>query len=226
MPESVATACPWPVLKGLETRGGAIGTAIFLVSVPVLFQAPLVRALPWVSLELTVVWILIGYQLLQRPAQRRWGDLLIGFSWCWLAGSLYWGWLRQEPLWHLPVEAIAVPLALYCLRQRRLRIGACFYLGSLFGTAMTDLYFYLIDVIPYWREIMAVDVAQATPILREAFSHAQTIWGVSAALTCAGLLLWIGLATRRHTAVESWVFSGAVLGTLLVDSLFGLAAFL
>jgi hypothetical protein len=96
----------------------------------------------------------------------------------------------------------------------------------LLGTATTDAYFYLIDVIPYWVEIMAAAPSQATPILREAFTHVKTVWGISTALGCAGLLSWISWAARRRATIEGWVFSGAVLGTLLVDSLFGLAAFL
>lgn len=203
-----------------------MGAAIFLVSVPVLFQAPLVRVWPWFSLELTTVWVLIGYWLLQRPAQQRWGDLLIGFSWCWLCGSLYWGWLRLLPLWHLPVEAIALPLAIYCLHKNHLRIGAYFYLGSLLGTSITDLYFYLIDVIPYWVAIMQVDVSESTALLREAFTHVQTIWGVCSALGCAGVLIWVAWRVQRQGTVEAWVLGGAVLGTLLVDSLFGLVAFI
>jgi EamA domain-containing membrane protein RarD len=40
--------------------------AIFLVVVPVFFQAPLVRSLPWLSLTLTGTWLLGGISLASR----------------------------------------------------------------------------------------------------------------------------------------------------------------
>jgi hypothetical protein len=60
----------------------------FLVSVPVFFQAPLVRSLPWVSLALTGVWVAIAMVLRQKENTEIWGDLLWGFAWTWLAGSI------------------------------------------------------------------------------------------------------------------------------------------
>lgn len=120
----------------------------FLVSVPVFFQAPLVRTAPWLSLALTLLWVAIACGLRQRENTEIWGDLLWGFSWSWLAGAIYWGWLRYEPFLHLPVEAIGLPFALWGLWQKRGLVGHLFYLGSLLGTAITDIYFYLTDLIP------------------------------------------------------------------------------
>lgn len=131
--------------------------AAFLVSVPVFIQAPLVRLLPALSLIITGVWIGLAALLWSRPRMRLWGDLLFGFSWSWLAGSIYWGWLRWEPLIHLPVEAIGLPFALWCLWRGWGKIGNFFYLGSLLGTAITDGYFYLVDLIPHWRQLMQVE---------------------------------------------------------------------
>ena len=91
--------------------------AVFLVSVPVFIQAPLVRNLPVVSLVGTLVWSWLSLYLCQRDRTRVWGELLTGFTWTWLSGSLYWGWLRAEPLWHLPIEALALPLALWGLKK-------------------------------------------------------------------------------------------------------------
>jgi hypothetical protein len=88
-----------------------LAAAVVLVSVPVFVQAPLVRLVPWLSLVMTLGWLLLSLQLLKRPASERWGDLLIGFTWTWLAGSVYWGWFRWEPLLHLPIEAIGLPIA-------------------------------------------------------------------------------------------------------------------
>jgi hypothetical protein len=92
--------------------------AAFLVSIPVFFQAPLVRYLPWFSLAMTAGWFGLGWTLIKRPSTKLWGDLLLGFSWSWLAGSIYWGWYRWEPLIHLPVEAIGLPFALWFLFRK------------------------------------------------------------------------------------------------------------
>ena len=199
-------------------------TAIALVAVPVFFQAPLVRFLPWVSLGLTLVFVAIGHRLYQRPSGRIWGDLLIGFSWTWLSGSLYWGWLRWEPFWHLPVEAIGFPFAIWGLQQSRHRIGNCFYLGSLFGTVLTDVYFYLTDLLPYWRSIMRVEPDLVGSIFRNALLQVETPWGIGCAAVFACVLLGVSLLPLRSPHLHWWAFGGAVLSTILVDSLFWFAA--
>jgi hypothetical protein len=198
--------------------------ASFLVSVPVFFQAPLVRLFPRLSLWLTVVWVVAGWLLYQRQPTRRWGDLLLGFSWSWLAGSIYWGWLRYEPLIHLPVESIGVPFAFWCLWRRWGLIGNLFYLGSLLGTAITDLYFYLTDLIPYWRKLMTVEPSLASPILHQALAQMQTPWGISWAIVLVNILLGLSLWSLQKNQLYWWGFAGAVLSTILVDSLFWIAA--
>ncbi len=199
-------------------------SAAFLVSVPVFFQAPLVRILPWLSLFLTIPWVACGFYLYKPEKTRIWGDLLIGFSWSWLAGSIYWGWLRYEPTLHLPVEAIGLPFACWCLWKGWGKIGHWFYIGSLLGTSITDLYFYLTDVISNWRELMQVDAALATPILQNALFKIETLWGLSWAVVLVNVLLAIGLYALRKQELPMSAFSGAVLSTLLVDSLFWLVA--
>jgi len=196
----------------------------FLVTVPVFFQAPLVRILPWLSLILTFGWLAIATYFYQQAKTRIWGDLLFGFSWSWLAGSIYWGWLRFEPTLHLPVEAIGLPFACWCLYKGWGKIGHCFYLGSLLGTAITDLYFYLTDVITDWRELMQVDPTFATPIFQNALLKIQTLWGFSWALILVNLLLAIGVTALVKKQIEAKAFSGAVLSTILVDGIFWLVA--
>lgn len=198
--------------------------AAFLVSVPVFIQAPLVRHLPLVSLVLTLGWVWLGLTLLKRPETHLWGDLLLGFSWSWLAGSIYWGWLRWEPLIHLPVEAIGLPFALWSLRRGWGRVGNLFYLGSLFGTVMTDVYFYLTHLIPYWRQVMQVDPALATPIFQSAIAQVQTPAGIALAAVLVATLSTVGLWGLAKGQLPWWAFSGAVLSTILVDSLFWVAA--
>ena len=202
--------------------------ASFLVSVPVFFQAPIVRLFPGVSLVLTLFWVGLGWLLYRRPQTRWWGDIVIGFSWSWLAGSIYWGWLRSEPLIHIPIESIGLPFALWCIWRGWGKVGNFFYLGSLLGTAITDLYFYLTNVIPYWRELMTVDVdpALATPILKSALAQVQTVWGISWAIVLVNLLLAVSWWSLRKSELHWWAFAGAVLSTILVDSLFLIAAYI
>ncbi|WP_420840332.1 DUF3120 domain-containing protein [Argonema galeatum] len=200
------------------------GAASFLVSVPVFMQAPLVRLLPLLSLFLTAGWVGLSFALQRRRGTQIWGDLLLGFSWSWLAGSIYWGWLRWEPAIHLPVEAICLPLALWCVAQNRWKVGSLFYLGSLFGTAVTDIYFYVVDLMPSWRQLMQVEPTLATPILQNALAQVQTPWGIVWAVVLVGVLLIVGTLPLRSRQLHWWAFSGAVLSTIFVDSLFWLAA--
>jgi hypothetical protein len=200
--------------------------AVFLVSVPVFVEAPLVRLFPWLSLLLSAAWAILGLYLGRQRKTSLWGDLMLGFSLSWLAGSIYWGWLRWEPLVHLPVESIGIPLALWGLRRDWGTAGHLFYLGSLLGTAITDLYFYIVGLIPYWRQLMQVDAALASPILQEAITQIQTPWGISWAVVLANCLLALGLWSWQKPQHHWQAFSGAVLGTILVDSLFAIAAFL
>ena len=199
--------------------------AVFLVSVPVFFQAPLVRNLPAVSLVGTIVWSWLSLYLCQRDRTRVWGELLTGFTWTWLSGSLYWGWLRTEPLWHLPIEAVALPLALWGLKKNWCSIGIWFYLGSLFGTTVTDTYFYAVDLIPSWRQIM-LNPEQANLIFHTALMQMNTTLGWTWAIGLLLLLSVTGLGTFRIKTLPALAFSGAVVSTILVDGLFWVAALL
>jgi len=203
--------------------------AVFLVSVPVFIEAPLVRSLPWLSLALTGFWIWLSIKLMSQEKTYLWGDLLFGFSWSWLAGSIYWGWLRWEPLYHLPVEAIGLPFAIWCLSRNWAKIGNWFYLGSLLGTIVTDIYFYLVDLLPYWRQITLVESDKVGEILHNAVTQVKTPWGETWAITFALLLLIIGilpLKIGKFPKKACYAFSGAVLSTIVVDGLFLLVALL
>jgi len=215
---------PVPFSQQLRSVGLVFVAAAFLVSVPVLAQAALVRSFPWLSLALTGGWLWLSLTLRSRSATYVWGDLLLGFSWTWLAGSVYWGWLRWEPFWHLPIEAIGLPFALISLSRGWGKIGNWFYLGSLLGTVVTDIYFYLVDVIPHWRQIMQTDPSLVQPIFQNALTHVQTPWGMGCAAVLATLLLIIGCLPLRTQQFHAWAFSGAVLSTIVVDGLFWLAA--
>lgn len=217
--------------------------AAFLVSVPVFIQAPLVRAFPYLSLAMTPAWVFLGWWLYQRPQRQHWGDLLIGFSWSWLAGSIYWGWLRTEPYLHLPVEAIGLPFCLGCLWYTKnslgktkevslegspksgfLSIGLWFYLGSLLGTALTDIYFYVNQLIPYWRTVMEGQPTAAAPILHQALAQINNPLGWISALVILTWLLILGIYPLQQATLPRYAFSGAILSTILVDGLFWLVA--
>ncbi|MCP6762045.1 MAG: DUF3120 domain-containing protein [Fischerella sp. CENA71] len=200
--------------------------ATFLVTVPVFIEAPLVRSLPWLSVGITFFWMWLSFLLMSRSVTYYWGDLLFGFSWSWLAGSIYWGWLRWEPLWHLPVESIGLPFAVWCLRRNWGKVGNWFYLGSLLGTALTDLYFYLVNLMPHWRQIMRVEPEFVPLILQNAVVQVETPWGVAWALVFAMVLTMVGILPLGRRQRHWYAFGGAVLSTILVDSLFLLAALL
>ena len=55
----------WQV--GFRQAWSVFGAAVFLVTVPVFVEAPLVRSLPWLSLVLTAVWVWLSYQLMSKP---------------------------------------------------------------------------------------------------------------------------------------------------------------
>ncbi len=225
-PQTQDTVLNLPLLPNQERRAWRVfGAASFLVSVPVFFQAPLVRLFPWISLSLTLFWIVLGLWLYKRPQTIWWGDIILGFSWSWLAGSIYWGWMRWDPLIHIPVEAIGVPFAVWFLWRGWGKIGNYFYLGSLLGTAITDLYFYLTSLIPYWRNLMEVDPALASPILKSALAQMQTPWGISWAIVLVNLLLGVSFWSLQKNQLHWWAFGGAVLSTLVIDSLFWIAVY-
>lgn len=198
--------------------------AVFLVTVPVFIEAPIVRSLPSLSLALTGFWVWLSFRLMSRPATYVWGDLLLGFSWSWLAGAIYWGWLRWEPVWHLPMESIGLPFACWCLAKNSGKVGSWFYLGSLLGTVLTDVYFYIAELMPYWRQIMRVEADIAPQILQNALTKVQTPWGQTWAIILALVLLTLGILPLARKQRHWYAFGGAVLSTILVDSLFLLAA--
>ena len=200
--------------------------SVFLVSVPVFVEAPLVRSFPVLSVFLTGFLLWISMRLMSSSRTYLWGDLLFGFSWTWLTGAIYWGWLRYEPIWHIPIESLGLPFALWCLRKNWGKIGNWFYLGSLLGTVLTDIYFYLVDLMPYWRQIMRTSPAGASQILQNALEQVETPWGEGWAVILALILMTVGTVSLLNKQCHWYAFGGAILSTILVDSLFLIAAVL
>jgi hypothetical protein len=200
--------------------------SVFLVSVPVFVEAPLVRSFPVLSVFLTGFLLWFSMRLMSSSRTYLWGDLLFGFSWTWLTGAIYWGWLRYEPIWHIPIESLGLPFALWCLGKNWGKIGNWFYLGSLLGTVLTDIYFYLVDLMPYWRQIMKIDPARASQILQNALEKVETPWGEGWAVILALILMTVGTVPLLNKQCHWYAFGGAILSTILVDSLFLIAAVL
>jgi Protein of unknown function (DUF3120) len=208
----------------LQRTWRVFAAAAFLVSVPVFIEAPLVRHYPVLSVVMTILWVCLGAILQQGRQSQIWGDLIWGFSWSWLAGAIYWGWFRWEPAIHLPIESIGVPFAIWALWKGFGKVGALFYLGSLLGTAVTDLYIYQVGLLDSWRQVMQVEPALAMPILQQAIAQVRTPWGTAWAVVLVNLLLGVGIIPLGTKQWHWYAFSGAVLTTIVVDGLFLLVA--
>ena len=195
-----------------------------LVALPVFLQAPWVRLAPFSAAVFTAALLLAGVVLAQRrsAAWSTAGVLLVGFSGSWLAGCLFWGWLRLHPLVHLPVEAFALPLALAGLTGPWRRAGQ-FYLGALAGTAATDGAIALCGLMPLWPAVLAAGPGEAAPLLAEAAarvlepSHLLTVASIAGVMLAAAALLW-----RRGPGGR--LVAACLLSTLAIDGLFLLLA--
>jgi len=202
------------------------GIAALLVLLPVFLQAPWVRASPMGATLFTPGLLALGV-LLERRGQGPWsaiGAMLVGFAGSWLGGSLFWGWWRVHPLWHLPIEGFAIPLALGGLGSRW-RLAGAFYLASLLGTAATDGVMALTGVIHLWPQVVEAPLSEAGVLLRQAGE---------AVLQPMALGL-IGLSGTVLLAVCRWLWPQGLAGrvaaatlatTLLVDGIFLAAALL
>lgn len=72
----------------------------------------------------------------------------------------------DAPLWHPPIEAFVLPLALAGL-SGRWRLAASFYLASLLGTACTDAVMAVTGVMGSWTTVLQAP-DQAPPLLQQA----------------------------------------------------------
>ncbi len=200
--------------------------AAFLVTVPVFLQAPWVRVAPASAALVTAPLLALGI-LLERhrlPSWSAFGVLLVGFSGSWLAGCLFWGWCRLHPIWHLPIEAFALPLAMAGLGSRW-RLAGAFYLASLLGTAATDGVMALTGVMPLWPLVVGAPLQEAGPLLQQAALLVVQPLPLLAIGLAAGLLIAICRQLWRRGGI--WRVSAAALATTLaVDGLFLAAALL
>ena len=202
-----------------------------MVVLPVFLQAPWVRVHPFSATLFTAVLVTIGVVLNRSDDQQKadWGSLIVGFSGSWLAGCVFWGWLRAHPVLHLPVEAFALPFALAGFGTRW-RLASAFYLSSLVGTAFTDLMMAITGVMRFWPEVVTTSLDTAPQLLHEAGLHLLHPLPITALALAASAIIWLAnTLSKRETAIfksnETLSMSAAVLMTTLwVDGLFLLAA--
>jgi hypothetical protein len=230
-PRALRAATPAVTPAATGTSTAAVSTSLLplaaavLVALPVFLQAPWVRLAPF-SAALFTGPLLLAALLLERTSRPSWrqaGALLVGFCGSWLGGCLFWGWFRLHPLWHLPIEAFALPLALGGL-QGRWRLAASFYLASLLGTACTDAVMAITGVMGRWTAVLQAPLDQAPPLLHQAALLVLQPLPLSITLATA-----IGLTAlcRRfwHHPDPCWRLAASALATTLaVDGLFLAAA--
>jgi hypothetical protein len=199
--------------------------AVVLVTLPVFVQAPLVHAQPLIASLLTVPLLSAGILLGLSPHQHRaqLGAVLVGFAGSWFCGSLFWGWLRLHPLLHLPIEALALPLALAGLRSRW-QLAGSFYLASLVGTAATDAAMALTGLMPLWPAALAAEPGAAMALLQEAALRVLTPLNLGVVLAFASALLALGLGLRRRGGATARLAGATLITTLAVDAVFLLLA--
>ena len=197
------------------------------VVLPVFIQAPWVHIYPISALLFTAIFLIIGFLFLYVFSERFFnvGSLLIGISGSWLGGCLFWGWLRSYPIWHLPVESIALPIAIAGLNTRW-RIGAGFYLASLLGTAITDLMILCTGVMKSWPQVVNANLHTASELLHQTSQELIRPEKILMLILAGILILFLAyfMNQKASNAVlfkSTWlVASAALITTLWVDGLF------
>jgi hypothetical protein len=203
---------------------GALGlpvVAALLVLLPVFVQAPWVHAAPMAASLFTVPLVAAGV-MLERAGRGPWRDVgavLVGFSGSWLAGSLFWGWCRMHPVWHLPIEGFALPLALAGLGGRW-RLGCGFYLASLLGTAATDAMIAATGLMDLWPRVVTAPLHLAPLLLQQAAAQLLAPLPLAALLLAASLLGWLALLLWKGGRPTERVAAACLGTTVAVDGIF------
>ena len=200
-----------------------------MVTLPVFIQAPWVRLDPFSATLFTGVLIAAGLVMHRSRSQKAsdMGSLLVGFSGSWLAGCVFWGWLRAHPLLHLPVEAFAVPVALGGMNGRW-RLAATFYLSSLVGTACTDLAMAATGVMQFWPAVVTASLEQAPLLLHQAGLHLLLPLPLATLIISAALVLlagrWLSKNGIGFSSDAGSMAAAVLITTLWVDGLFLVSA--
>ncbi|BBL86045.1 hypothetical protein PMYN1_Chma236 (chromatophore) [Paulinella micropora] len=213
-----------PIAKHL-THDIAILSAI-MVTLPVFIQAPWVRLAP-LSASLFTMILLISGVIIECRGPDNWrelGVLLVGFSGSWLGGCLFWGWYRLHPIWHLPLEGFALPLAIAGLNSRW-QLASFFYLASLGGTAITDAIISIIGLMDLWPIVLSASAEEAPNSLQEAAKITLQPGVIPVILVAAIGLIYLSRILWRRDSHPGWpVAASALATTLVVDSLFLITA--
>lgn len=231
VPPNLTVAALPPSARLASSRANAgvgIGISLagaLLVALPVFLQAPWVRLAPFSAALFTAPLLMVGLVLAEHtnPNVSRAGALLVGFSGSWLGGCLFWGWCRLHPLWHLPIEAFALPLALGGLNTRW-RLAASFYLASLLGTACTDGVMAITGVMRHWTEVLLAPTHQAPLQLQAAALEVMQPMPLAVTLLAGALLLGLCRRFWQHPDPAWRLAASAMATTLAVDGLFLAAA--
>ncbi len=202
-----------------------------LVVLPVFLQAPWVHLHPTSACLFTFVLLGTGLALGQFGGERWFqvGSLLVGVSGSWLGGCLFWGWLRSHPVLHLPVEAVALPLALVGL-DTRWRMGAGFYIACLVGTAFTDLMMIFTGVMSRWPAVVTASLQEAPQLLHKTAEQLLNISSIGLLIFAAILIVLLARlmgerANLRSNSGTTWLVASAALTTTVwIDGLFFLTA--
>ena len=199
----------------------------FFIILPIFVQAPWVRFEPISALCFTFIILSVAF-LLSRKESDKWfivSSLLLGVSGSWLGGSLFWGWLSAYPILHIPVEAVALPLALVGLGTKW-KIGSSFYISSLFGTAITDMTIFLTGIMDQWSEVINADSNNAPLILQKTSENLIQLKSLSIIILVA-LILWFISKEIFNSAIANTTNGKALLvtsyviqTTLIVDGIF------
>ena len=199
----------------------------FFVILPIFVQAPWVRFRPISALCFTFIILFVAF-LLSRKEAGKWfivGSLLLGVSGSWLGGCLFWGWLSAYPILHIPVEAVALPLAMVGLGTKW-KIGSSFYISSLFGTAITDITIFLTGIMDQWKEVITADSDNAPLILQKTSENLIHLKSLSI-IVFAALILWYISKEIFNSAISNstngkalLVSSYVIQTTLIVDGIF------
>ncbi len=202
-----------------------------LVVLPVFLQAPWVHLYPISACLFTFVLLGSGVALALLGGTKWFqaGSLIVGVSGSWLGGCLFWGWLRSHPVLHLPVEAMALPLAFVGL-DTRWRIGSGFYLSCLLGTAFTDLLMLFTGVMHSWPLVVEAPLVNASQLLHQTALDLLRPQSIFLLLVAAALIITVSALMRNRATLNSpsggaWLVASAALTTTLwVDGLFFLTA--
>ncbi len=201
--------------------------ASFFVILPIFVQAPWVRFEPLSALCVTFLILSLAV-ILSRNESDKWfivSSLLLGVSGSWLGGCLFWGWLSAYPILHIPVEAVALPLAFVGLGTKW-KIGSSFYISSLLGTAVTDITIFLTGIMDQWKEVINADSDTAPLILQKTSENLIHLKSLSIIVVMA-ILLWLLSKEISNSAVTNstkgkalLVSSYVIQTTLIVDGIF------